>query len=144
MADKASYCVGILWEVIDPIIKNTILRDLIQLNSLCQSNRLDLVIACSKEDLDQALPILRVTRTPDLTQATYWRIYYNKDCPEAPEWSTLSDAIQVEQPVNDGQRLRLDPNFTKEVRYPVYPINETVPWGRTPSKGPADWCQIDF
>jgi hypothetical protein len=138
-----TYTMGVTWDELTPSVQAHVLRDCLQLGRVCIVNRVNLVIACPKDDLDNFLKYLNIERTGHLEEATYWRLYYVRKIIDLPEHATMTDLIKVDPGIGTPQRLRKDDTFPERVDYQVYRIGETVPLYRAPPSGPADPFQGD-
>lgn len=129
------YTLGLLLEASDSKITTRVLRDLVTLKAAATTQGVELQVASSSDLLDKHLKELKIRRTPDLGQASYWRIYYSDVPPEAPETATQTELIQIDPPPKTPKALRLDPNFSEDVVYrdikqipPSIDIDKPAPW----------------
>lgn len=140
------YTLGVVCEELTPAVKAQVLCDALTLARLARvRHRTNLRIACASDALDRELKFLGVERTAAQETATYWRIYSVKRVIEAPEHATLTEVISLAPGPEDKTGLRKDTVFPENVVYrDVVPVGiQTVPWNRTPPRGPADWT-IDY
>jgi hypothetical protein len=135
-----TYTMGIVWEEMTPTVMAMILRDCLAISRMCRVNRTKFQIAANKPDLDKCFAFIDIQRVEDNKLATYWRSYYIKEPPDLPEHAEMTDQIQITQSLGVPQRLYLDPDFSKQVKYyDVQKISDTIPLYRSPPSGPSDW-----